>query len=137
MVASVGGAIRLRSPSPAVRILGGVDELMFNSGDLRLALEAQTKKMVEAVEAEPEKRLVQADVDQWAAALAHHFAVLCPSLHINEVWMDEVQDVKVDVSHDQMRYFSDYASDLARSFPGYRVVVHVPQCRCSRPFSVA
>jgi hypothetical protein len=32
--------------------------------------------------------------------------------------MEEVPDVKVDVSHDQMRYFSDPYSDLARNFPG-------------------
>lgn len=120
------GRFRPKVPSLAGRILGGVDELMFNSGDLRLALEAQTKKMVAAVDAEPEETLTQADADEWAAALAHHFAVACPELKAEEVWMEEVKDVKVDVSHDQMRYFSDYDSDLARNFPGYRVVVHVP-----------
>jgi hypothetical protein len=103
-----------------------VEELMFNSGDLRLALEAQAKKMVEAVEAEPEESLGQADADDWAAALAHHFAVACPELQTDDVWMEEVKDVKVDVSHDQMRHFSDPYSDLAQNFPGYRVVVHVP-----------
>jgi hypothetical protein len=30
-----------------------VDELLFSSGELRLALEAQAKKMRDAVEAEP------------------------------------------------------------------------------------
>jgi hypothetical protein len=103
-----------------------VDELMFNSGDLRLALEGQTKKMIEAVEAEPEESLKQADADEWASALAHHFAVACPELQSDDVWMEEVKDVKVDVSHDQMRHFSDPYSDLAQNFPGYRVVVHVP-----------
>jgi hypothetical protein len=37
-----------------LRILGHVDELMFNEGELRLALEAQTKKMAAAVDAESE-----------------------------------------------------------------------------------
>lgn len=54
----------------AVRILEGVDELLFSSGELRLALEAQARKMCDAIEAEPEESLKQADVDEWAAALA-------------------------------------------------------------------
>jgi hypothetical protein len=41
-----------------------VDELLFNGSELRLALEAQAKKMVDAVEAEPEESLKQADVDE-------------------------------------------------------------------------
>ena len=39
---------------------------------------------------------------------------------------EPVKDVKVDVSWDRSRYFSDSYSDLARNFPGYRVVVHIP-----------
>jgi hypothetical protein len=39
---------------------------------------------------------------------------------------EPVKDVKVDVSWDRSRYFSDPYSDLARNFPGYRVVVHIP-----------
>jgi hypothetical protein len=110
----------------AGRILDGVDDLLFNSGELRLALEAQAQKMRDAVEAEPEESLKQADVDEWAAALAHHFAGACPELQTNDVWREPVQDVKVDVSWDRNRYFSDPYSDLARNYPGYRVVVHIP-----------
>jgi hypothetical protein len=103
-----------------------VDDLLFNKGDLRQALEAQAMKMREAVDAEPEESLKQADADEWAAALAHHFAVACPELKTTELWREPVTDVKVDVSSDRGRYFSNYASDLARNYPGYRVVVHVP-----------
>ena len=103
-----------------------MDDLLFYGGELARALEAQGRKMREAVEAEAEESLKQADVDEWAAALAHHFAVACPELKTDDVWMEPVRDVKVDVSWDQSRYFSDYASDLARNSPGYRVVVHVP-----------
>lgn len=99
---------------------------MFNEGELRLALEAQTRKMIEAVEAEPEESLMQAAADAWAAALAHHFAVACPELRTEDVWRENVKDVKVDVSRDQMRAIIDPYSDLARNFPGYRVVIHVP-----------
>jgi hypothetical protein len=103
-----------------------VDDLLFNSGELRLALEAQAKKMRDAVEAELEESLKQADVGEWAAALAHHFAVACPQLQTDDVWREPVKDVKVDVSWERSRYFSDPDSDLARNFPGYRVVVHIP-----------
>jgi hypothetical protein len=84
-----------------------VDELLFNCGELRLAVEAQAGKMRDAVEAEPEERVKQADVDAWAAALAHHFAVACPELQTKDVWREPVKDVKVDVSWDRSRYFSD------------------------------
>ncbi len=99
---------------------------MFNNGELRLALEAQTEKMRAAVEAESEESLKQADADEWAAALAHHFAVACPELQADDVWMEPVKDVKIDVSWDRSRYFSDPYSDLARNFPGYQIVVHIP-----------
>lgn len=104
-----------------------VDDLLFyRGGELRHALEAQGKKMRKTVDAEPEESLKQADADEWAAALAHHFAVACPELKLDDVWMEPPKDVKIDVSRDPGRYFSDYASDLARHFPGYRSVVHVP-----------
>jgi hypothetical protein len=56
----------------------------------------------------------------------HHFAVACPELKLDDVWMEPPKDVKIDVSGDRSRYFSDYASDLPRNFPGYRTIVHVP-----------
>lgn len=103
-----------------------MDDHLFRSGELSYALQAQGEKMRAAVEVEAEESLKQADVDEWAKALAHHFAVDCPVLKIDDVWREPVQDTTVDVSRDRMRYFSDYASDIARRFPGYRVVVHVP-----------
>jgi hypothetical protein len=102
-----------------------VDDYIFTGGELRLALEGQAKKMREAVEAEREENLKQADPAEWAAALAHHFAVACPELRTDEVWMEEPRHVKIDVSRDSGRYFSDPYSDLARNYPGERIVVHV------------
>jgi hypothetical protein len=112
--------------SSARHILGGVDELMFNEGDLRLALEAQTKKMAAAVDAEAVESLKQADTDQWAAALGHHFAVACPELKTDDLWMALPKEIGVDVSRDPMRAIIDPYSDAVRNYPGYRVVVHVP-----------
>lgn len=85
-------------PSLATRILDGVDDLFFNNGDLAASLEAQAGNMRKVVEAESEENLKQADADEWAEALAHHFAVACPELTTDDVWREPVQDVKVDVS---------------------------------------
>ena len=103
-----------------------MDELMFNEDDLRLALEAQTKKMDAAVDSESEESLKQADTDEWAAALAHHFAVACPELKTADMWMEPPKEVGVDVSRDPMRAIIDPYSEAVRNYPGYRVVVHVP-----------
>src|SRR5687768_1181401 len=80
--------------------------------------------MRDAVEAEPEESLKQADVDEWAAALAHHFAVACPVLTTDDIWMEPAKPVAIDISWDESRYFSDPAN--ARNFRGERIVVHVP-----------
>jgi hypothetical protein len=103
-----------------------MDDYLFQGGDLRSALEAQHQKMRGAVEAEPEESLKQADPQEWAEALAHHFAVAPPALRADEVWMEPVQEITIDVSWDRRRAFSDEYSELARAFPGYRIVVHVP-----------
>jgi hypothetical protein len=81
--------------------------------------------MQAAVESEPEENLKQADVSEWAAALARHFAVSCPTLKTDEITRDPPQEIEVDVSWDQSRYFSDY-SDYAQHYPGYRIVVYIP-----------
>jgi RecB family endonuclease NucS len=102
-----------------------VDDLLFyRGGELGHALEAQREKMREAVEKEPEESLKQVDVDEWAAALAHHFAVVCPTMRTDAIWMEPPKLVKIDVSWDQSRYFSDLAN--ARSFPGERIIIHIP-----------
>jgi hypothetical protein len=103
-----------------------VDKLMFNDGDLRLALEAQTRKMVVAVDGEPEEILEQADIDEWAVALAHHFAVACPELTTDAVWMEPPSEVGLDVSRDPTRAIIDPYSDAVRNYPGYRIIVHLP-----------
>jgi hypothetical protein len=95
-------------------------------GDLRSALEAQGQKMRDAVEAEPEESLQQADPQEWAEALAHHFAIAPPALRSDDVWMEPVKEITIDVSWDRLRAFSDEYSELGRAFPGYRIVVHVP-----------
>jgi hypothetical protein len=101
-----------------------MDELLFTNGELRLALEHQTRRVHEAVEAVPEQHVLQADVDEWTAALAEEFRVDAPELQVDLMYREPAKDVKVDVSHDRGRYFSPYTSD--RRIAGYRVVVRVP-----------
>lgn len=116
-----------RAPSPTCSYARSVDDPLFHDGDLRRALEAQAEKMREAVASEPEENVKQADVEQWAQALAHHFAVACPELKEDEIWQEPPQDTTIDVSRDQRRFFgSDCIPDVAYRFPGYRVVVHLP-----------
>ena len=103
-----------------------MDDLLFYGTHLSASLEAQAEKMRKAVEAEPETSLMQADAEGWADALAHHYSANCPVLKTDDVWQELPTDTTVDVSHDPSRYFSDEYSDYARSFPGYRVVVHFP-----------
>jgi len=100
--------------------------MLFYGGYLRDALDAQAKKMRQAVEAEPEESLKQADADDWAEALAHHFAVACPKLRPDGLSREPTQDVTVDVSRDQSRAISEHSLEAARNYPGYRIVVHVP-----------
>ena len=103
-----------------------MDDSLFNRGELRLALDHQLARLRDAVEAEPEESLRQADVEQWATALAEHFAIECPTILLEDVWMEPVQDDTIDVSWDRGHYFSDPGSALARNFPAYRVTVHIP-----------
>jgi hypothetical protein len=99
---------------------------LFSREELRLALDEELTHLQAAVEAEPEEILQQADEEEWAAALSEHFAVACPILNADETWMEPVQETTMDVSWDRGRFFSDYNSSLARNFPAYKVVVHIP-----------
>jgi hypothetical protein len=100
------------------------DLLFYRDGELRYALEGQRQKMREAIDAESEANLLQANVDEWAAALAHHFVVACPELLKENISRDPPADTTVDVSYDQMRAITNF--EAARRFPGYRHVIHVP-----------
>lgn len=74
------------------------DLLFYGRAYLSQALDAQGRKMREAIDGEPEESLKQVDVDAWAASWAHHFAVACPVLRPDEKWMDAAKDIKIDVS---------------------------------------
>ena len=115
-----------RGPRAAIRIVVAVDDRLFAQGDLRFALEAQRNQVTEAVDAEPEETVGQADVDEWAAALAHHYAVACPVLHTDQMEMDPPTDIGVDVSGDWQRAIMDPYSPAVRNYRGYRITVHVP-----------
>jgi hypothetical protein len=97
---------------------------LFSNGDLRAALEQQGAKLRAAVEAVPEEHLRQADVDEWAEALAEEFRVDVPELQVDQMYREEAQEIKVDVGGDPGRYFSPYMTDTR--IRGYRIVVKIP-----------
>jgi hypothetical protein len=102
-----------------------MDELLFNDGELRLALEAQAQRMRGAIEAEAEEILRQVDAEQWAEALATHFAVSCPDLQTGDLWRNDVQDITIRRQGFPGVEFGDpYSGEV--SIPGYRIAIHVP-----------
>src|SRR5882724_5753626 len=96
---------------PRLPILAVMDELMFNDGELRLVLESEAKRMCRAIEAEAEESLKQADVEEWAEALAMHFAVECPDLQAGDIWREGVQDVVIRRQRVPWLDFGDPYSD--------------------------
>jgi hypothetical protein len=101
-----------------------VDGLLFTEGELRTALEHQADRMRAAIEAVPEEHLLQAEVEEWAAALADEFQVEAPELQVDQMYREPAKEIKVDVSQDPGRYFSPNTTD--HRIAGYRVVVRVP-----------
>jgi hypothetical protein len=75
-------------------------ELLFSRGELRLALEAQARKLVEEIEAAPEDHLLHVDEDEWVAGLVDRWSVEAPVLHPEEMWVEPPEEIKVDVSRD-------------------------------------
>jgi hypothetical protein len=99
---------------------------MFGPEQLFRVLEARSEKMRAVVEAEPEENFKQADADEWAAALTHHFAIRCPEIETGKTWMEPPEDVTLDISLDPSWRSSRPFPDFVASVPGYRVLVHIP-----------
>ena len=96
-----------------------VGELLFNNGHLSAALEAQARKMREAVAAEPEASLAQADAEAWAEALAHHFGAACPVLKTDEIWQEPPADTTVDEAA-RLRLWGDIPRKIGAKEPPAR-----------------
>lgn len=118
-----------RQGSPSGRLTTVADvrvhDLLFNDGDLRLALEEQNEGLRAEVERAPEDHVLQADEDAWAEALAERWRLATPALRPDDVWMDEPRDVKVDVSWD---HFNRAILDPSQPayVAGHQTVVHIP-----------
>jgi hypothetical protein len=99
--------------------------LLFNSGDLRLSLEADGQALVREVEQAPEEHLLKVDEDEWVRALVERYTVQAPVLLADQAWMDPLTEVKVDVSWDiRTRFIRDPSTPTYVS--GYRTVAHIP-----------
>ncbi len=96
---------------------------LFYEADLRDALEGHARTMDKEIAEAPEGHLMQADEDEWIAALVERYSVNAPQLHAEQWWQDPPAEIKYDVSGHPGR-------DVRGSGPfyvnGIRVVVHVP-----------
>jgi hypothetical protein len=98
--------------------------LLFSDGELHPALDYQAQRVREAVEGVPEEHVLQADVEEWVAALVEEFRVEAPDLQLDQMFREPAQEVRIDASHDRGRYFSPWTTDT--TIPGYRISVRIP-----------
>lgn len=100
-------------------------DYLFASGDLRASLEHQAKLLVDEVESAPEDHLLHVDEDEWVRALVDRHRVEAPVLQKEEWWMEQPEEVKVDVSWDYQRRAIIDPSRPAY-VAGHRVTLHIP-----------
>ncbi len=96
-------------------------DALFSRGSLRDALEATLPRVEEEVNAAPEDHLLHVDVEEWVKAIVALRGMRTPSL--GEPWMDEADEVQVDVSREQA---TRALGPEVQTVPGYRVRVHIP-----------
>lgn len=101
-----------------------MNPLLFSKGELRAALDAQSHRLGEAIRSVPEEHFLKADIEAWVPALVEEFRVEAPRLDLDGLYREEAEEVRVDVSWDHMRFFSEFTTD--RTVPGCRIRVHVP-----------
>src|SRR5579884_2307900 len=101
-----------------------MQEPLFAHGRLTDALESQQRRLYEEIDQAPEDHVLHADDDAWAEALVERYRVEAPSLRIDAIWQERPHEVKVDVSSDRSRYFSDPIRPALVA--GTRFIVHVP-----------
>jgi hypothetical protein len=95
---------------------------LFDGAMMRDTFEFLQKSMVAAIENEPEDAVSRVDVDEWAAALAHHYAMDCPRL-TGEVEQSKPRETTIDVTGDHMRDFGFYP-ERARHYKAHAVNVY-------------
>jgi hypothetical protein len=100
-------------------------DYLFASSDLRASLEHQAKRLVDEVESAPEDHLLHVDEDEWVRALVDRHQVEAPVLQKEAWWMEQPEEVKVDVSWDYQRRAIIDPSRPAY-VAGHRVTLHIP-----------
>jgi hypothetical protein len=99
------------------------DLLFYRGGELRAYIAQREVELLAEIEATPEEHVLQADAVAWAEALVARSAIATPQL--GDVWMEEIQEIQVDVSHEHFnRAISDPSTPTY--IPGYRIVLHLP-----------
>jgi hypothetical protein len=95
---------------------------LFNGGMIRDTFDARMRTMLAAIEAEAEDAVQQVDVDEWARALAHHYAMECPRL-TGAVSRSKPRETTIDVRGDHMRDFG-FNPERALHYAAFAVDVH-------------
>jgi hypothetical protein len=89
---------------------------------LRDTFERRTRHMLDAIEAVPEDVIQRVVVEEWAEALAHHYAMDCPRL-TGAVSRSKPRDTTIDVSGDRMRDHG-FHSERTPHYPAHAVDVY-------------
>ncbi|MEX0682098.1 MAG: hypothetical protein WD472_01405 [Dehalococcoidia bacterium] len=92
---------------------------LFNGGMIRDTFAARERAMVAAIENEAEEAVQRVDVDEWAEALAHHYAMECPQL-TGIVSQSKPRETTIDVTGDHMRDWGIYP-ERARHYRAHAV----------------
>jgi hypothetical protein len=95
---------------------------LFNGGMIRDTFAAREEAMRAVIENEAEEAVLHVDVDEWAAALAHHYAMECPKL-TGVVSQSKPRETTIDVTGDHMRDWGFYP-ERARRYRAHAVDIY-------------
>jgi hypothetical protein len=99
-------------------------DLLFNDGDLRGTLANIQARLSENVYKTPADQVLQADEEAWADALAERYRVEAPVLCRDDMWQEEPNEIRIDVSRYPGRDVMPGSAPVL--YPGYRVDIHLP-----------
>jgi hypothetical protein len=99
------------------------DDYLFAELDLRLALEAQQKKMEQEIDGIPAERLLNTTADSWVGYFKERYRLAAPILDESGITTDQ-SEAQVDVSRDPTRYIRDPSRPFY--IAGAEVKVFVP-----------
>ena len=100
------------------------DSLLFDDGRLADVLEAHARTMDAEIANAPEEHLMQADEDEWVAALVDRYQVQAPTLHRDKWSMEPLEEIKIDPYGGGTHVYLDYGRPVY--LDGFRATIQVP-----------